>query len=362
VEKLRECPPVKPLAVTFTGLIQCSAEAGHIHDCISIFMYMQEFCAPNIGTVNAMIKAYGKNNMFEEARVLFERIKKGRIGQQNPVSNDTKLSPDIFTYNAILEACAVADKWEYLDNVYKQMVLHGHSIDQNRHAWLIVAASRAGKSHLLDHAFDQLMRQGKIPHISLYKEKICQSLQSEEYDKVMNYVDTIAKGSMDISKNDWTELFKKNTNRVSKDRLRDLSHKLNNFVADDGLRSSIFSNLIESLDFLCGLDTSPEPMKLINNLRTMKYDGETHSYSNTMSLYSAGENDKVTGAIRNRYIMNNGGMQEQNPKHGTENDTIDPFATNEIDYDMDDLEDPNFPSSDEILMQWRQDIREKSLV
>ncbi|XP_057869912.2 pentatricopeptide repeat-containing protein At5g67570, chloroplastic isoform X2 [Cryptomeria japonica] len=359
VENLCKCPPVKPLVVTFTGLIQCSAEAGHIHDCVSIFKYMQKFCTPNIGTVNVLIKAYGENNMFQEAKALFEGVKKGRIGQQNLGSNASRLSPDTFTYNAMLEACAMAGEWGYLDNVYKQMILNGNSVDQNRHAWLIVAASRAGKSHLLDHAFDQLIEQGKIPHVSLYKEKICQSLQSEEYDKVINYINTMAKGSMEISETEWTELFKI-TNCITKDRLRHLSDKVNSYVADDDLRSCIFSNLMKSLHLLCGLNTSLEPIKLINNLRMMKYDGQIHSYVNSMPLYSIGENEKVTINIRNRYIMDKIGMQ--NSKPCMKNDILNPFVSEEKDYDVDNFGDTNLPSADKILMEWRQNVKKKGLV
>ena len=48
----------KPLEITFTGLIMASLDGGHVNDCISIFQYMKDHCAPNIGTINAMLKVY----------------------------------------------------------------------------------------------------------------------------------------------------------------------------------------------------------------------------------------------------------------------------------------------------------------
>ncbi|GLJ24432.1 hypothetical protein SUGI_0466550 [Cryptomeria japonica] len=308
VEEMK-CRGVVPTASVYYELASCLCSAGRWKDAL--------FQVENL--------SYGENNMFQEAKALFEGVKKGRIGQQNLGSNASRLSPDTFTYNAMLEACAMAGEWGYLDNVYKQMILNGNSVDQNRHAWLIVAASRAGKSHLLDHAFDQLIEQG----------------------------------SMEISETEWTELFKI-TNCITKDRLRHLSDKVNSYVADDDLRSCIFSNLMKSLHLLCGLNTSLEPIKLINNLRMMKYDGQIHSYVNSMPLYSIGENEKVTINIRNRYIMDKIGMQ--NSKPCMKNDILNPFVSEEKDYDVDNFGDTNLPSADKILMEWRQNVKKKGLV
>ncbi|KAJ0982145.1 hypothetical protein J5N97_010400 [Dioscorea zingiberensis] len=72
VEKLRRLPLAKPLEVTFTGMILSAVDGGYISDCISIFEYMNHLCTPNIGTINAMLKAYGCSDMFAKAKELFE--------------------------------------------------------------------------------------------------------------------------------------------------------------------------------------------------------------------------------------------------------------------------------------------------
>lgn len=357
VEKLCKCPSSKPLAVTFTGLIQSCAAAGHIHDCVSIFQYMQEFCAPNIGTINAMIKVYGQNNMFEEAKLLFEGIKKGRMGLQNPGGSDSRLSPDIFTYNLMLEACAVAHQWEYLENLYKQMVLRGHSIDQNQHAWLIVAASKSGKWHLLDHAFDQSLEMGEIPHISLYKEKICQSLQAREYAKVITYINNMAQGSLNITPNEWMQFFKDNEDRISKESWQVLLHELNSVTADDDWIYPILRNLITSFHPSSGLDTPLDSRKCISTLGIIEGDQELESLSSNISL--PGEDGKATGDIQNGCFMD---KAEQSQNHGVEKDTLNPLFADIINDDFHCFPDSSLPSSYDILREWRQEVKEKVIV
>jgi pentatricopeptide repeat protein len=135
VEKIRRLPRARPLEVTFTGMIRSSMDGGHIDDCISIFEYMQDHCAPNVGTVNTMLKVYSQNDMFSKAKVLFEEVK---VTKSN-------LRPDAYTYNIMLEASACAHRWEYFEHVYKEMILSGYHLDQNKHLSLLIKASRVGK-------------------------------------------------------------------------------------------------------------------------------------------------------------------------------------------------------------------------
>lgn len=123
------------MEVTFTGMIKSSMDGGHIDDCVSIFEYMKNHCAPNVGTVNTMLKVYSQNDMFSKAKVLFEEVKVTNSG----------LRPDAYTYNLMLEASARAHQWEYFEHVYKEMILSNYHLDQNKHLALLLKASRAGK-------------------------------------------------------------------------------------------------------------------------------------------------------------------------------------------------------------------------
>lgn len=53
--------------------------------------------------------------------------------------------------SAMLEASASALQWEYFEYVYKEMVLSVYQLDQNKLAYLLVEASRAGKVNYLCH-------------------------------------------------------------------------------------------------------------------------------------------------------------------------------------------------------------------
>uniref|UniRef100_A0A2P2MN72 Pentatricopeptide repeat-containing protein At5g67570ic n=1 Tax=Rhizophora mucronata TaxID=61149 RepID=A0A2P2MN72_RHIMU len=138
VERIKKLRHSKPLEITFTGMILSSMEGGHVNDCTSIFEHMKSCCVPNIGTINVMLKVYGQNDMLSRAKELFEEIKGTNDG-------GTLLTPDLYTYNTMLESSASALQWEYFEYVYREMVFHGYQLDQSKHASLLVDASRAGK-------------------------------------------------------------------------------------------------------------------------------------------------------------------------------------------------------------------------
>lgn len=140
----------RPLEVTFTGMIMSSMDGGHFADCISIFEHMKAHCVPNIGTINSMLKVYGRSDMFAKAKELFEDVKRAKSNSfafQN--GDDTAPIPDEYTYSSMLEASSRAMQWEYFEYVYREMTLSGYQLDLTKHALLFVEASRAGKvNHL----------------------------------------------------------------------------------------------------------------------------------------------------------------------------------------------------------------------
>jgi len=121
-------------------------DGGHIDDSIRIFEYMRDHCAPNIGAINTMLKVYGQNDMFSKAKVLFEEVKAAKSeSYATPGGGNSSAVPDSYTYNSMLEASASAQQWEYFEHVYREMIVSGYQLDQNKHLLLLVKASRAGK-------------------------------------------------------------------------------------------------------------------------------------------------------------------------------------------------------------------------
>lgn len=131
--------------ITYTGLIQACLESGHIENGAYIFNHMQKFCSPNLVTCNIMLKAFLDHGRFEEAKQLFLTL----LENGNFISHDedykVRVIPDIYSFNTMLDACAVEKKWDDLEFVYTQMLKYGHHFNAKRHLRLILDARHAGK-------------------------------------------------------------------------------------------------------------------------------------------------------------------------------------------------------------------------
>ncbi|KAL5755095.1 hypothetical protein ACOSP7_023315 [Xanthoceras sorbifolium] len=250
VEKMKQLPHSKPLEITFTGLITSSMDGGHVDECISIFQRMKDHCKPNIGTINTMLKVYGRNDMFSKAKELFEEITRASSGYYtSPASDTTFLKPDEYTYSSMLEASARAHQWEYFEYVYKGMALSGYQLDQSKHILLLVEASKSGKCNLLEHAFDTLLEAGEIPHPLFFTEMLIQATAQNNYEKAVTLVNTMAYSPFQISEKQWTELFEENRDRIGQDSLENLLNALYNC---DATSEITVLNLSRSLHSLCG--------------------------------------------------------------------------------------------------------------
>ncbi|XP_017702069.2 pentatricopeptide repeat-containing protein At5g67570, chloroplastic isoform X3 [Phoenix dactylifera] len=250
VEKLKSLPLTKPLEVAFTGMILSSLDGGYIYDCISIFEHMKDHCAPNIGTVNAMLKVYGHSDMFAKAKELFEATKATVSSFKSYTGNDSSLELDAYSYSSMLEASASAHQWEYFEYVYKEMALCGCQLDQRKHAWLLVEASRHGKWHLLEHAFDMILEAGEIPHVSLFTEMICQTIGQQNFKSIVSLINGMAYASLKVSEIQWLNLFQINMDRFSKDKLCDL---LNHISSCDLVIEDPVPNFLKALQSFCGM-------------------------------------------------------------------------------------------------------------
>ncbi|XP_022739855.1 pentatricopeptide repeat-containing protein At5g67570, chloroplastic [Durio zibethinus] len=260
VEKMKKLSDRKPLEITFTGLIMASMDGGHVNDCISIFQYMKDHCAPNIGTINAMLKLYGQNDMFSKAKELFEEINKAKSGPYDSLNGKfTSLIPDGFTYSLMLEASASAHQWEYFEYVYKEMSLSGYQLDQTKHAILLVEASRAGKWYLLEHAFENFLEGGEIPHPLFFTEMLIQAISRSNYEKAVTLVNAMAHAPFQVSEKQWTELFGKSRDRITHCSLAKLLDALSHCELSSEITAT---NLLRSLQSLCGSASSTSSRSL----------------------------------------------------------------------------------------------------
>ncbi|KAG0448183.1 hypothetical protein HPP92_027948 [Vanilla planifolia] len=189
-------------------MILASLDGGYIDNCTSIFEYMKDHCTLNIGTINAILKAYSCSDMFAKAKKLFESVKE-MVSVSNGSAEVGSLEPDAFTYTSMLVSCASACQWECFEFVYKEMTLSGYKLELSRHSWLLVEASKSGKWHILEHAFDTTLESGEIPHSSLFMEMLCQAIIQQDFRRSTPLLNAMALACMEVSERQWTKSLKK---------------------------------------------------------------------------------------------------------------------------------------------------------
>ncbi|GAB2224390.1 hypothetical protein Drorol1_Dr00005146 [Drosera rotundifolia] len=366
IEKLRNLPDSKPSNATFTGMILSSMDGGHVDDCISIFRFMNDYCAPNIGTINAMLGVYGRNDMFSEAKELFEKIKQANLEHKSLTKDGdaiSTLTPDAYTYAEMLKASARALQWEYFEHVYKEMSLSGHPFNQRKHAYLLVQASRAGKWHLVEHTFDSILEAGDVPCSPIFIEMVFLYLLHENYEKAVIIVNAMAHASFQVSEKDWSAILNANKDRISDEKLELLLDELRTHgLADE----PTVRGLLRSLQAVTqGLSSIREGDIGFENGCTTD---DLSSVGQLISKY-----DKEDDGEDDPDDDNNGDVDSDDDDYLDEDDNdddVDAYA-NEHDNLLDishgcDTQrtkkisylNPDFPSADQILKAWKES-REK---
>ena len=142
VKKMQNFPSRKPDVITFTGLIQTCGEVGRIEDATFLFEHMQHTCAPNVRTCNEMIKIYGRNRMFEEAKIIYENVKKGYLEACIFFDKANRLRCDSFTFELMLKAAAISEQWAYFHCVYKDMTSEGLFLSGKTSMWVMIKVAK----------------------------------------------------------------------------------------------------------------------------------------------------------------------------------------------------------------------------
>ncbi|BBN09640.1 protein MpPPR_50 [Marchantia polymorpha subsp. ruderalis] len=189
----------RPLVATYTGLITACEKAGHWEDAISVFQYMQQVCAPNIGTYNVMIALYGRHNLFREAKRLYDRLKLGRLSPRKMYKSAALLAPDMFTYDAMLGACAVCSEWESLESTYQEMLSQGYELTSKRHTWILEALSKSGKHDLVEAMFTRILSKNETVPSEIYRIITCSCILVRRDEEAFSYLAEMVKQGMSIS-------------------------------------------------------------------------------------------------------------------------------------------------------------------
>ncbi|CAL5346733.1 unnamed protein product [Camellia sinensis] len=244
----------KPLVVTYTGLVQACLEAGNIQNGSYIFNHMHKFCSPNLVTCNIMLKSYLEHGMFEEAKGLFQEMLEHGNRVSNKVDYKERVIPDIYTFNTMLDACVMEQRWDDFEFVYKQMLHYGYHFNAKRHLRMVMDACRAGKVELLETTWKHLARADQTPPPLLMKEMFCMKLEQGDHAAALSCISSHHfSDSQVFSRKAWLNCFKENTHRFQKDSLVKLVCEGNRLMSRSGDSSQqlICQNLITScLEFL----------------------------------------------------------------------------------------------------------------
>ncbi|KAK4399493.1 Pentatricopeptide repeat-containing protein, chloroplastic [Sesamum angolense] len=249
----------KPLVVTYTGLIQACVDAGDVGNGAYIFKHMQKFCSPNLVTCNIMLKAFLDHGMFEEAKQLFLRLLENGNFIRHEEDYKVRVIPDIYSFNTMLDACALEQKWDDLEFVYAQMLKYGHHFNAKRHLRLILDARRAGKVELLETTWKHLVETERIPPPLLVMEMFCTRLEQGDYTAAVSYLTNFASiESQVFSRKSWLKIFIENGHRFEEGTLDELVHEASILVAKS--ENLPLQHLIGSCrEYLSSRRTSTDP-------------------------------------------------------------------------------------------------------
>ncbi|KAL2484162.1 Pentatricopeptide repeat-containing protein [Forsythia ovata] len=223
----------KPLVVTYTGLIQACLDSGDIQNGAYVFNYMQKFCSPNLITCNIMLKAFLNHGMFEEAKQLFLKLLENVNSVYQKSDYKDRILPDIYSFNTMLDACAVEKKWDDLEFVYTKMLQYGHHFNAKRHLRIILDARSAGKMELLEMTWKHLVRAERIPPPTLIAEMFCLRLEEGDYNAALScFVSSPSTELLHVfSKKSWKKILMENGHRFQKDTLVAFIHEVSILVA-----------------------------------------------------------------------------------------------------------------------------------
>lgn len=238
----------KPLVVTYTGLIQACLDAGNVKNAAYVFDQMKEVCSPNLVTCNIMLKAYLQEGLFEEGRELFQKTLEDGSNIESSSNFESRVLPDTYTFNTMLEACAEQKKWDDFGYAYQEMLRHGYHFNAKRHLKMVLEASRAGQEEVMEATWEHLRRSNRIPPSPLIKERFCRKLEKGDHATAISSL-AVLNGKIEETelRSFSTDAWSKVLYRFEKDSVLRLMDDVNRRV---GLRSessdSVLGNLLSS--------------------------------------------------------------------------------------------------------------------
>ncbi|KAH0986186.1 hypothetical protein GBA52_013363 [Prunus armeniaca] len=195
-----------PNACTYTILICGMCKNGLVGEAQQIFNEMEKLgCVPSVVTFNALIDGLCKASKLEEAHLLFYKMEIGRnpslflrLSQgSNRITDsaslqmkveqlcesglilkayklltllaDSGVTPDIITYNILINGFCKAGNINGAFKLFKDMQLKGLSPDSITYGTLIDGLQRVDREEDAFVVFDQMVKHGCMPSSAVYK-------------------------------------------------------------------------------------------------------------------------------------------------------------------------------------------------
>lgn len=151
----------------------------------------------------------------------------------------------------------------------------------------------------MEHAFDTVLEAGEIPHVSLFTEMICQTITQQNFKRTVSLINGMAHASLNVNEIQWLNLFQKNMDRFSKDKLRDLLNHLSScdLVIEDPV--PIFLKVLQSL---CG-------MRLLKDTSVLTDTSDVSAVTLTVTGNDKDDNscDEIQAHIPGKMLMDDDG-------------------------------------------------------
>ncbi|KAG8480808.1 hypothetical protein CXB51_025530 [Gossypium anomalum] len=110
-EMLREQPFYQPKEGTYMKLLVLLGKSGQPHRARQLFDEMvEEGCEPTPELYTALLAAYCRNNLIDDA-----------FSTLNQMKTLPRCQPDVFTYSTLIKACVDASRFDLVESLYEEM-------------------------------------------------------------------------------------------------------------------------------------------------------------------------------------------------------------------------------------------------
>ncbi|CAI5951453.1 unnamed protein product [Closterium sp. NIES-65] len=169
----------------YTAMMSALSRAGRFNDAIALFHSMRADAgvAPSIVTFNVVLAAYArKRGCFHHMASLLQEIR--TVG----------LTPDEYTYNTMISACADAIYIQEAERIFAEMRAAGLKPTRVTYNALLDVYGKAGHVALAHSVLESMLEAGVRPNLVTYNEMISACARKGLWREARGIVDSMLRG------------------------------------------------------------------------------------------------------------------------------------------------------------------------